>query len=134
ENPILVAKTLEVGGRKIGYLMYNSFVDQFDDELNAAFAQFKADNITDLVLDLRYNGGGYVESAVDLASMITGQFNGEIFLKKQFNAGIQSILEQDDPEYLLDRFNDKIRTGETINSLKLNEIYIIATRSSASAS
>lgn len=134
ENPILVSKVIETGGKKIGYLMYNSFTADFDSELNAAFADFRSQNVTDLVLDLRYNGGGNVETAVDLASMITGQYKGEIFLKKQFNPLIQYLYERDLPEYIVDKFNSEIRTGEAINSLKLNQVYIIATGSSASAS
>ena len=41
----------------------------FDDELNTAFAKFKAENVTDLIVDLRYNGGGSVRTATYLASM-----------------------------------------------------------------
>ena len=53
--------------------MYNSFVSKYDKkELNEAFAQFKADGVSDLVLDLRYNSGGSVQAAIYLASMIKG--------------------------------------------------------------
>ena len=70
-NPVFIAKTLDVEGQKVGYLMYNSFTADYDPQLNAAFGQFKADGVTDLILDLRYNGGGSVRTATDLASMIT---------------------------------------------------------------
>ena len=134
ENPILIAKTLNISGQKIGYLMYNAYTADFDDELNAAFAQFKTDGITDLVLDLRYNGGGSVESAIDLTSMITGQFNGEVITKQQWNPEIQAAFEAEDPEALIDRFNNTIRTGESINSLNLGRLFVIGTGSTASAS
>jgi len=138
ENPILIAKTLNVDGQKIGYLMYNSFVSQYDDELNDAFAQFKADGITDLVLDLRYNGGGSVATAIDLTSMITGQFDGEILIKEQWNDEVMAYFESEAPESLLNRFNSTIFTGtsaeEPINSLNLNRLYVIGTESTASAS
>ena len=138
ENPILVAKTLNVEGQKIGYLMYNSFVSQYDDDLNAAFAQFKSDGITDLVLDLRYNGGGSVASAIDLTSMITGQFDGKVLIKEQWNAEAMAYFEAEAPESLLNRFNSTIFTGtdqeEAINSLNLNRLYVIGTGSTASAS
>ncbi len=138
ENPILIAKTLDVEGQKIGYLMYNSFVSQYDDELNAAFAQFKTDGITDLVLDLRYNGGGSVASAIDLTSMITGQFDGEVLIKEQWNAEAMAYFEAEEPESLLNRFNSTIYTGtpaaEPINSLNLSRLYVIGTGSTASAS
>lgn len=134
ENPIHMAKTLNVDGRKVGYLMYNSFVGDFDDELNDAFGQFKADGIQDLILDLRYNGGGSVESAIDLASMITGQYNGEIFMKEQWNDDYQKYFESQNPESLINRFDNKIRTSENINSLNLSKVYVLTSPRTASAS
>lgn len=133
-NPVHLVKTIEMDGRKVGYLMYNSFIPDFDDELNAAFAQLKSEGVTDLVLDLRYNGGGVVESAVDLASMITGQFNGEVFMKEQWNEKYQTYYEANEPERLVNRFNRTIKTGETINSLNLSKVYILTTTATASAS
>ena len=64
EDPILLHKTLSRSGKKIGYLVYNSFVSKYDKELNEVFAQFKSDGISDLVLDLRYNSGGSVQTAI----------------------------------------------------------------------
>lgn len=133
-NPVYITNTLDVNGKKVGYLMYNSFTADFDSELNAAFAEFQGENIDELVLDLRYNGGGNVETAVDLSSMITGQFEGEIFSKQRWNQMYQEYFEEEDPERLVDRFNDEIRTEEKINSLNLERVYIIAGPSSASAS
>lgn len=130
-NPVLISKVLDVEGIKVGYIMYNSFTGSFDSELNAAFAELKSQNVQELVLDLRYNGGGSVETAVDLASMITGQFEGEVFMKEQWNEKYQNAW---DPESYINRFNNEIRTGETINSLNLNKVYVLTTGRSASAS
>ncbi len=52
----------------------------------------KPKELPDLVLDLRYNGGGSVETATDLASMITGQFNGQVFYKEFWNEDRQAEL------------------------------------------
>lgn len=134
ENPVFIAKTLDIDGKKVGYLMYNSFIADFDDELNAAFGDFKAAGVTDLVLDLRYNGGGSVESAVDLASMITGQFEGKVFMKEQWNEKYQKYFEAENPERLLNRFDPQIRTEEAINSLQLSRVYVLTTSGTASAS
>lgn len=138
-NPVYIAKTFDVNGSKAGYLMYNSFTANFDDELNAAFAQFKSEGITDLILDLRYNGGGSVATAVGLAGMITGQFKGEIFLREQWNEKYQNAWES---ESYVNRFKDKItihrgtddETEELLNSLQLNKVYVLTSRRSASAS
>ena len=134
ENPLLVSDVIEKDGRRIGYLMYNSFSPAFDEELNNAFAEFKGQNITDLVLDLRYNSGGNGETAKDLASMITGQFPGDILVRYQYNDFVQSEIARYYPENLVMKFDSKIRTGEAINSLNLSEVYILTTKSSASAS
>ena len=133
-NPVFIAKTLEVGGHKVGYLMYNSFTADYDVQLNNAFAQFKADQITDLILDVRYNGGGSVRTTADLASMITGQFAGQIFMKEVWNQKYQTYFEQNEPERLLNKFNTTLKTGEAINSLNLGKVYILTSARSASAS
>jgi hypothetical protein len=128
ENPIYIAETLTIEGQKIGYLMYNAFTRDFDSSLNQAFAQFKADGITDLIVDLRYNSGGSVETAVDLSSMVTGQFNNQLFANENWNEDRQA--EYASPIL----FNNEIYTGELINSLNLTKVYTLTTGSSASAS
>lgn len=133
ENPILVNKVIETGGKKIGYLMYNGFFANYDSQLNEVFGSLKAQGITDLVLDLRYNSGGSVQSATRLASMITGQFTGKVFAKQQWNEKIEDYFSSNNPDALKNFFPDKI--GSTpINSLNLNKVYIITTKSTASAS
>lgn len=134
ENPVYMVKTLETPSGKVGYIMYNSFTHTYDPELNAAFANLQAEGISELIVDLRYNGGGAVESAVDLASMITGQFEGEIFAKQEWNETYQEYFEQEDPERLINRFNNKIGNGTTINSLGMSRVYVLTTSSTASAS
>lgn len=131
ENPVFVHTITEQGGRKIGYLMYNGFTRTFDTELNAVFGEFKSEGITDLVLDLRYNPGGSVRSALQLSSMITGQFTGELFIRQRYNDKVQSQFPDSDLE---DYFPDELSDGSAINSLELNQVYVLALGSSASAS
>jgi len=128
ENPVFIAETLTIQGQKIGYLMYNAFTLDFDSQLNAAFGQFKSDGVSELILDLRYNGGGAVETAIDLSSMITGQFNGDLFVSEQWNADRQAQYAE--PKL----FDNQISSGEGINSLNLNRVYILTSSRSASAS
>lgn len=133
ENPILVNTVISAGAKKIGYLMYNGFYSNYDAKLNEAFGTLKSQGITDLVLDLRYNGGGSVTTATRLASMITGSFTGQVFAKQQWNAKIESYFATNNPESLKDFFVDKIGTTP-INSLNMTKIYILTSKSSASAS
>ena len=77
EDPIYLDSIYTINSSKIGYLVYNFFAPDngsgdysYDLELNDIFGKFKSAGITDLVLDLRYNSGGYTESCQYLGSMI----------------------------------------------------------------
>ncbi|CAL2063466.1 S41 family peptidase [Tenacibaculum sp. 190524A05c] len=140
ENPIKVATIINQGANRIGYLMYNQFASDFDAQLNQAFADFQTGGVTDLVLDLRYNGGGSVNSAIYLSSMITGQFNGEVFANKIWNEKVMASFSN---ESFIDRFTNRIikkdnngntTLDEAISSLNLNTVYIIVSEQTASAS
>jgi len=133
ENPILLNTVLTYGEHKIGYLMYNGFYANYDTDLNDAFGTLKAQGVTDLVLDLRYNSGGSVQTATRLASMITGSFTGQVFAKQQWNSKIQSYFDAENPEALKNYFTDQISTTP-INSLNMTKIYILTSKSTASAS
>ena len=133
ENPVFQINVVEIEDKKIGYLMYNGFYADFDSQLNTAFGEFKSQGITDLVLDLRYNGGGSVRTATYLASMITGQFTGKVFAKQQWNSKINAYYEKNDPNGLRNFFTDKIGTTP-INSVNMTKVYILTTKSTASAS
>ena len=133
ENPILINKVIETGGHKIGYLMYNGFYPNYDSQLNDAFGSLKSQGITDLVLDLRYNSGGSVQSATRLASMITGQFTDKVFSKQRWNDKINAYFESEDPSALNNLFTSTI-DGSAVNSLNLTKVYILTTKSTASAS
>ncbi len=125
ENPVFINKVINSGQTPVGYLMYNGFVTSFENELNAAFADFKAANIQELVIDLRYNPGGSIEMCNDLASMITGQFNQELFITQRYNSNFEDV-----PRF----FNNKLSNDASINSLNLNQVYVLTTSNSASAS
>jgi hypothetical protein len=134
ENPILIANVIDQGTDKVGYLMYNSFLSQFDEQLNNVFADFAAQGVNQLVLDLRYNGGGSVNTAIILGSLIAGRPTSEVFSTEQWNPENQAFFEANDPERLVNFFRNTTTSGTALNSLNLSKVRILTTRSSASAS
>jgi carboxyl-terminal processing protease len=140
ENPILLDTVLNVNNLKIGYLVYNGFNSDYDIQLNEVFKKFKDASIDNLVLDLRYNGGGSVQTAIYLASMIYGTNTSKVFIKSQYNAGLQAeIVSTNGAASLIDNFTDKIlkttTTPETpINTLNMSKLYVITSDNTASAS
>jgi C-terminal processing protease CtpA/Prc len=130
ENPVLISTTLDVGGTTVAYLMYNGFTRDFNDELNSAFGSFIAAGATELVLDMRYNPGGSVNSSRLLASMVYGTNTNDLYIRQRWNAKIQAQLSA---EQLEDYFANSV-DGTPLNSLGLDKVYVLATNSSASAS
>lgn len=128
ENPVYLTEVIEVNDLRIGYLMYNSFNNNFESELNAAFAEFLSSGVDELVLDLRYNPGGSVQTAAYLGSMITGQYTGEVFSKLFYN----ETLSNNNTDFL---FESSIEGIGAINSLNLSRVYVLTTNQrTASAS
>ena len=121
ENPIHIHKIIELNNTRIGYLMYNGFVADFDDQLKSAFAEFQTQGVDHLIVDLRYNRGGRTSSAIKLASMITGQFSGEVFAQTQHNDKLSSYNEN----YLFEAIDVQ---------LKMDQLYVISSADTASAS
>ena len=127
ENPVFRTEIIDVDGEKLGYIMYNGFTSEFDNELNNAFGVFKSNSVQHLVLDLRYNPGGSVNTATLLGSMVTGQYNGDVFTKLIYNNDLQSFNT-------LFNFTNTLNDGSAINSLNLDKVYVLTTGKSASAS
>ena len=140
ENPIHKDTIFISNNQKIGYLVYNGFNAEFDIELNNVFKKFKDADINLLVLDLRYNGGGSVQSSIYLASMIYGTDDKKVFAKSQYNQGFQAYLEKEYGSTALNDYFTKTieKTDKTpatpINTLNLQKIYIIVSDNTASAS
>lgn len=87
ENPVFYNDVItNDDGTKVGYLVYNGFKYTFHEELNQIFEIFKNENIQELILDLRYNGGGSVLTSAYLASMIySGASTTDVFGKLVHN-------------------------------------------------
>lgn len=130
ENPVFISKSFTIGGENIGYIMYNQFTNEYDDQLYAAVEALKSAGITNLVMDLRYNPGGSVNTTRLLASMIYGTNTSDLFLRKRYNDKLQDQFNDSQLEVY---FADKVN-GKTINSLGLTKLYVLTSSSSASAS
>ncbi len=92
-SPIYKDTIIAVGSKKIGYFAYARFSDANNSEtaLTNVFTKFSAGNVTDLVIDLRYNGGGYVSSAEHLINLISpSSANGKVMFIETFNSLMQS--------------------------------------------
>lgn len=136
-NPVLYHDVVTSnGGKKVAYLVYNRFETGkdgvFDEALREVFGEFKSEGATELVLDLRYNPGGYVSSCQLLSSLAARVGSSDIFMKMLRNEGIIPVYKNDtgasieNPEVL--HFLDEK------NSLGLSRVYVLASEHSASAS
>ncbi|MFV0536588.1 MAG: S41 family peptidase [Dysgonomonas sp.] len=147
KSPIFISKVITAtAGAKIGYLMYTGFErssDEEDDnyeydiELIESIRTLNSQGITDFVLDLRYNPGGYLTSAIDLASaLVPNRKTSNIFAKEAYNTHFQnSIVKKYGANSLNEYFVDKVYgTNTAMPNLNLTRLYVIAGEYTASAS
>jgi C-terminal peptidase prc len=119
---VSLTRVYDVNGRKVGYVSFKNFVQPSFDALDKAFAELHAKEVNELVLDLRYNGGGLVTVAQHLASLIGGtKTNGQV-LSEYFHNDRNAFR------------NKVLRFESQGNALTLDRLVVITTRSSASAS
>jgi len=84
---VLAYKVLEHDGVKTGYIHFKSFITPSEEELNEVFAVFKEENVEQLVIDLRYNGGGLVKIAKQFVNLVAGdKVKGEEIIKLIYNS------------------------------------------------
>jgi carboxyl-terminal processing protease len=112
----------DVGGRTVGYMNFKVFVTPSFQHLDTAFNALNAAGVQDLVLDLRYNGGGFISVAEQLASQVGGNVTvGQLLIALVFNANHQGS-------------NSSSNFSNPSNALDLNRLLVITTGSTASAS
>ncbi|MEJ7823013.1 MAG: S41 family peptidase [Chitinophagaceae bacterium] len=123
-HPVMVDSVYSVGSRKIGYMVFNSFLGdlpEFNTELSRVFNRFTSAGINDVIIDLRYNGGGYVSVAEQLSNYLApSSANGSVMMTQQYNDKLTS-------------FNSS-KNFKKLGSLNLSRVFFIVGPSSASAS
>lgn len=123
-DPVPQWRVLPLAGTPgVGYIELRTFISTADPELDSVFGEFQSRGISDLIVDLRYNGGGLVSTAELLGDYLGGAVaQNLLFSETQFNA--DRAAEYNDSEFF-----------ELLgNSLNLSRLYIIATQNTASAS
>jgi C-terminal processing protease CtpA/Prc len=123
-NPVLSSKVIPLGTQKVGYLVFNTFLGNTAvSELQTAINGFKSQGIQELVLDLRYNGGGDTRILESLANMIKpNNAIGQVMYRMQWNSKYGP------------RLNKTINFSNDPSGFNLSRMVIITTRSTASAS
>jgi carboxyl-terminal processing protease len=121
-NSIQYSTTYQLGAKKIGYLVFSDFLESSVKELNTAFGNFVQQGVTDMILDIRYNGGGTLSCADSLVAMLAGKTNqGKVYNTLTYNN-----------KHIRDGYQSVI--GLKNNSVQLNQLVVITTSSTASAS
>ena len=119
---VSLTRVFDVGGRKVGYLFFRNFVRPSVAALDEAFAALRDAGVSELVLDLRYNGGGLVDVALHLASLIAGSAaRDQVFAESRHND--RNL-----------RLNATLRFTNPPQAVRLDRVVVIATQASASAS
>ncbi len=144
EIPVYMDSVYTINNTKIGYMVYNFFAtDRGDDShdydrlLMDRLASIKSKGATEMVLDLRYNGGGRVSTAIALASaLVKERSTKNILVTAEYNDIVHtSYKRQYGSNYNKDYFIDKIEdTNIEIPALNLPRLYVLVTGGSASAS
>jgi carboxyl-terminal processing protease len=139
-DPVYFDTIFVKGDKRVGYLVYHQFIpgpngsntNTYDQELEKVFANFKSKNVNELVIDFRYNRGGYVSSATQIASLIgKGTSDKDVFYYKEYNKTVTPNLEK---QYGKDYFHDNFLTKSQNIGANLNRVFFLTSTSTASAS
>ena len=99
ENPIYLDSVYTAGSKKVGYMVFNSFLGDTNavySEFQRIFNRFNAEGVTDVAIDLRYNGGGYVSVQQKLANyLVNSTASGGVMMNQVFNDKYASWNESD---------------------------------------
>jgi carboxyl-terminal processing protease len=131
-----VSSVIDWNGGRVGYLLFNDHIRTAEQPLVSAIEQMRAANVNDLVVDLRYNGGGFLFLASQLAYMIAGpaRTSGQPFERLQFNDKHTSIDPVTGQPLTPVPFLDTTSTGQPLPTLNLARVYVLTGGTTCSAS
>ena len=126
----------DIGDKKIGYLSYLSFDSDFNEALVSAFKELSSQGVTDMILDLRANGGGHVDASVMLASMLLDEsYVGEDKIYARLKHNPKNEVYEDQDITLRKKYVPAGSTSETdLPNLSIQKLWVICSEWSASAS
>lgn len=134
--PVQNVKVINTPTGKVGYMLFNAHIATAEQALYDAVGQLSTQGIKDLVLDVRYNGGGYLYIASELAYMIAGSqaTQGKIFEKIMFNDKYTTKDIFGQPLEATPFYSASVDIGGAFPSLNLSRVFIITTNNTCSAS
>ena len=139
-DPVQNDMTIETSSGTVGYMLFNDHIATAERELVNAMTEFERAGIDDLVLDLRYNGGGYLAIASQMAYMIAGpSARGQTFEELQFNDKHRTINPVTgrtlSPTPFYDTTLDfSVASGDPLPSLNLTRVFALTGGGTCSAS
>lgn len=141
EDPVLLDTTYTIGGKTIGYVVYNQFIpgpngsgaNLYDQKLDNIFGKFKQKGVNELILDLRYNRGGYVSSSTNLSSLIAKNVNtSKVFYTQKWNP---IVTDANNERYGAGKWGTQNFAVKPTNiGGNLSRVFVLTTSSTASAS
>ncbi|HEX4385304.1 MAG TPA: S41 family peptidase [Myxococcales bacterium] len=138
ESPVQNVKTLSTPTGTVGYLLFNDHIATAESQLIAAINQLKTAAVTGLVLDLRYNGGGFLDIAAELAYMIAGPgiTTGRTFDKQSYNDRNPFNFTAADvtTDFHATAQGFSTESGTPLPSLNLTSVYVLTSADTCSAS
>jgi len=140
EDPVIVYKVFDCGGKKVGYMFYTGFVADSYKRLIEAAKYFKEEGVEELILDLRYNGGGLVKTEETVASMLAPKDAvdaSDVFTTEVYNGDLTG--DEDDASHFTTKYdfeysNKKYSYSTADANIGIAKLYVIFTSGSASAS